>query len=81
MRSTLIIMLVLLVLMAGCSGVIMNPKYAELLDKTSILSDAWADRAEAGTMTPEEKTAALRANADFWAEFRAAKDGKTTGEQ
>jgi len=60
----------------GCSGVQMNARYSELLDKTVILSTDTARRARSGELTEEQKTQALEAQARTWTLFRDARDGK-----
>ena len=66
---------VLLLLLSGCSGVIMNAEYGQLLDKTAALSAQTADRAEAGSLSPGEMTQALVLQAQTWQKFKDAKDG------
>jgi len=43
MKRALCVLAVLIVLLAGCSGVIMNAEYSQLLDKTAALSAETAD--------------------------------------
>jgi uncharacterized protein YcfL len=66
----------LLVLCVGCSGVIMNASYSKLLDQTAALSQETADRAVAGTLSPDDMKAALVSQAAVWQHFRAGRDGK-----
>ena len=61
---------------AGCNGVMLSATYSNLLDTTATLSDETAKQAEAGTLTPEEMTQALRGQAKVWRRFQDARDGK-----
>jgi len=70
-----LIALALLLMLSGCSGVIMNAEYSELLDKTAALSAQTATRAEANGLTPDEMTQALILQAQTWQYFVAARDG------
>ena len=72
--SWLVVVLVLTVVLSGCA-IYMNPTYSNLLDKTTAWSVEVSSRAEAGKLTEEEKTEALKANAGLWEKFRNAKDG------
>ena len=74
----MLIVLVLAVLVSGCSGVILSPKYSALLDKTAALSAETAVRAQGGELSEADKTAALVKQAQVWKEFQAARDGKVT---
>ena len=76
MKRLVILVVLLAVVCGGCSGVWMNAEYSTLLDKTAALSAQTAETAEAGQMTPEQMTLALRKQADVWAMFRNARDGK-----
>jgi uncharacterized lipoprotein YmbA len=78
MKRALCVLAVLIVLLAGCSGVIMNAEYSQLLDKTAALSAETARRAEAGNLTPPEMVDALKAQADVWQKFKDARDGKAS---
>ena len=78
MKRTLMILAVLVVLLSGCSGVIMNAEYSRLLDQTVMLSSAIANTAETGAMSELEMAAALRAHATAWKQFQAARDGKVS---
>ena len=81
-RKSMAMMLMLAAMMiAGCSGVTLSPRYSQILDQTTAWSDAAATRAEAGQMTPDEQTRALRQNATMWAEFQNARDGRKGGEE
>ena len=60
----------------GCSGVLMNAEASSLLDRTAALSESSALQAEAGKMTPEQMTDALRGNANMFHVFRALKKGQ-----
>ena len=61
--------------MAGCSGVILNAEYSQLLDRTAALSAETARRAEANALTGDQMKQALGAQAGIWARFRDARDG------
>ena len=76
MRQTLILIIVAALLVGGCSGVIMNAEYSQLLDETAALSAETADRAEQGKLSSEEMAQALRLQATAWQKFRDARDGK-----
>jgi len=68
--------LLAVLLIAGCRGVVMNPQYSDLLDRTAGLSNETARRAAQGELTSEQMTAALTAQADTWRKFQAARDGR-----
>lgn len=70
-----ILLLLPLLLLAGCSGVRMNGEYSRLLDETAAVSLEYANRAESGTIPPEGMRAALKWNAAVWARFQDARDG------
>jgi len=70
------VLLVLLVVCAGCSGVWMNAEYSQLLDKTVALSKETAARAEAGSLTEADMKASLTVQAAVWQRFKDARDGK-----
>jgi len=65
-----------LLCLVGCSGVQMNAKYSELLDKTAAQADEIAVRASDGRLNSDEKTTALVEQAKLWNRFREARDGK-----
>ena len=67
---------VLAVVLAGCSGVVMNAEYSQLLDRTAALSAETATRAERGQLDANGMKEALRAQADVWQMFVDARDGK-----
>ena len=71
-----IVLLILVGLLSGCSGVIMNAKYANLLDQTAAISQETAERAVAGQLTEDEMKAALVVQANVWQMFRDAREGK-----
>jgi PBP1b-binding outer membrane lipoprotein LpoB len=73
---TVIVMLLLAVLMAGCSGVIMNATYSNMLDQTVALSAETAKRADANQLNTQQMKDALRYQAQTWAYFQKARDGK-----
>ena len=72
----LLMALLILPFIAGCSGVWMNAEYSTLLDKTTALSTETALRAKDGVLTTEQMTVALLKQAETWQKFKAAKDGK-----
>ncbi|KKL14225.1 hypothetical protein LCGC14_2517880 [marine sediment metagenome] len=78
MKKMLTSMLLLIVLTVGtgCSGVIMNARYSELLDRTVVLSDVTATDAEAGELSGDQMIEALRDQADIWRKFQDARDGR-----
>ena len=78
MKRLIAALLVLAVLCAGCSGVIMNAQYSRVLDRTVVIAEEAARRAEAGQLSNEQMVAALRWNAECWKAFQAARDGKET---
>lgn len=81
MKSLLIVLLLLAaVLPAGCTGVMLSAEYSRLLDQTAALSAETAKRAEAGTLTQPQMVSALRYQADCWATFRDARDGRAPGD-
>ncbi len=70
-----IFVVLIVAMLAGCSGVIMNAEYSQLLDKTAALSGETATRAVAGTLSEADKTAALVKQAETWQKFVNARDG------
>ena len=75
MKRFLILALVGLML-AGCSGVIMTAQYSAKLDETAALSAGLAADAARGLLDPNETAAALKYNADAWKCFQQARDGE-----
>ena len=76
MKRLMILALVGLVLMtAGCGGVILNAQYSMLLDETAALSAGLAKDAALGRMDPNDMKAALKYNADAWQCFQEGRDG------
>lgn len=78
MKRVLCVLAVLIVLLAGCSGVIVNAEYSQLLDETAALSAETAHRAEQGKLAAPEMVDALKAQADLWQRFKDARDGKVS---
>lgn len=77
MRWNWILIMVFLALsFAGCSGVWMNAKYANLLDQSCGWAQEAVDRADANQLTPDEMKRALATDANFLRLFRDARDGK-----
>lgn len=70
-----LIVLGLAAAMAGCSGVVLNAQYSQLLDRTAALSAETARRADANALTGDQMKQALDAQAGAWAKFRDARDG------
>jgi len=62
-------------MLAGCSGVIMNAEYSSKLDETAALSAGLAEDAARGKLDPNEMRTALKYNADAWKCFQSARDG------
>ena len=69
------IVLCLTALLAGCSGVILNAEYSQLLDKTAALSAETARRADANSLPVADMKTALRKQASVWRQFKDARDG------
>jgi len=76
-RIGMVLIVVLMVgLLAGCNGVMLNSTYSELLDQTAAWSKAASDRAQAGTMDANSMKTSLDTNAQLWHKFQAARDGR-----
>jgi cytochrome oxidase Cu insertion factor (SCO1/SenC/PrrC family) len=75
MKRLLILALVGLML-AGCSGVIMSPTYSSLLDKWVAISEADATRAVNKTFDANDMTSALIDQYAAFKQFQDARDGK-----
>ena len=75
-RTIAVLLLVLIPLVAGCNGVILNAEYSQLLDETAALSNETAIRAGFGRLDANQMAEALRLQADVWQKFRAARDGR-----
>jgi len=70
-------LLVLLMLVVnGCQGVWLNAEYSDLLDRTTIVSQQIATRANANELSAEEMKHALASQAETWKLFQDARDGK-----
>jgi len=76
MKLRICLALLCLVLLSGCSGVLMNAQYSTLLDQTVAVSKETAVRADAGQLTSVEMVAALKVQASVWQRFKDARDGK-----
>jgi len=74
-KRLLLLALLCSVAAAGCSGVILNAEYSQLLDETTALSVETAARAQRGDLDPNEMVEALTAQAQVWKRFRDARDG------
>ena len=75
MKKLMILALVGLML-AGCSGVIMSPTYSNLLDKWVAISEADATRALNKTFDANDMTSALVDQYAAFKQFQDARDGK-----
>lgn len=75
-RPFLVLALVGLLLIGGCSGVMMNAEYSAQLDKTAAWSADASARAKTGQYTTTQMAEALDINAQAWQAFRDARDGK-----
>ena len=75
MKRTALVLLLVAVLLGGCSGVILNAEYSLLLDRTVALSAETATRAGAGQLSEADMTKALKAQAATWQRFQDARDG------
>lgn len=73
--ATFVLLLALSSTLAGC-GVMMTGEYSRLLDETTALANQTATMAENGQISEQQKTAALRKQADTWVKFQNARDGK-----
>ena len=78
MKRAFCVLVVLVVLLSGCSGVIMNAEYSLLLDRTTALSAETANRAAAGELSGGEMIQSLKAQAEVWQKFKDARDGKVS---
>ena len=76
MRWYLCVVVVLAVVLSGCSGVLLNAEYSQLLDETTALSVETARRAEDGRLDPNDMAKALQAQAGVWQKFQDARDGR-----
>lgn len=70
----IVLAFVLVFIFTGCSGILMNHEYSQLLDRTAAWSKIAAD--QVSNMTDVEKALALRINANAWKRFQDARDGK-----
>jgi len=67
---------ILAVLIVGCNGVWMSPKYSDLLDRTASVSAEMANRANADELSSDDMKAALNSQAETWKLFQNARNGK-----
>ncbi|HUS91424.1 MAG TPA: hypothetical protein VM695_06210 [Phycisphaerae bacterium] len=72
----ILLCLTVLLLVAGCHGVVLNADYSQLLDETAAWTNEVARRAEVGRMDPNDMARALRLSADHWRCFQDARDGR-----
>jgi hypothetical protein len=77
-RLMLMLVLIGLMLLPGCSGVWMNAEYSALLTSTASLSAETASRAQIGQLSPDEMKSALVDQSNTWAKFVAARDGSAS---
>jgi len=75
MKRLLLLALVGLML-AGCSGIVMTAEYSAKLDETAALSAGLAEDAALGRLDPNQMATALKYNADAWKCFQYARDGQ-----
>jgi hypothetical protein len=75
MKKAIVALVLVVLLLPGCSGVLVNAEYSQLIDRTAVLMNESAVRAEAGKLTPEEMAKHLRYSADAWQKIRDARDG------
>ena len=78
MRRMIVIALVGLML-AGCSGVVMNPEYSALLDKFVVLMEADATMALNKQMDANDMTSALVDQYTMFKQIQDARDGVDGG--
>ena len=75
MKKIVILALVGLML-AGCSGVILSPGYSRQLDETAALADSFAKDARAGRMDANDMMSVIDWNATAWKCFQDGRDGR-----
>ena len=76
----LILLLLLAVMLSGCSGVWTNGNYTKLLERTNELAKQSALRAEEHTLTLPQAEAIIIGNANLWQRFVDAAKGKAGAE-
>ena len=76
MKRLMIVALLGLMLLPGCSGVIMSTTYSNLLDKWVAISEADATRALNKTFDANDMTSALVDQYAAFRQFQDARDGK-----
>lgn len=76
-----VLVLAMLVVLPGCSGVWMNAKYSDMFDRAAAVSAEIAKRAEAGEILPADMVGALKRQALTWEKFQNARDGVKGGDQ
>lgn len=81
MRRTILTVVLLLVMVPGCSGVILNAEYSQLLDETSAWTREVARRARAGQLDPNIMSDALHYSATHWERFQDARGGRKSKEK
>jgi len=74
MKRLMILALVGLMLLPGCSEVLLSQKYSLLLDTTADVSIETARRANAGTLSSELAAAALTKQAHTWYAFQCGRN-------
>jgi len=65
-----------LLLVAGCSGVLLSARYSRQLDETAAWSAECARRARTGGLDANQMAEALTGNAEAWRLFQDARDGR-----
>ena len=76
MKKMIASVLLLALVVGGCSGLWANATYSTLIDRTAAASEVTAKKAMVGELTEQQKTDALIAQAMTWRQIKNAKDGK-----
>jgi hypothetical protein len=76
MKTMLTVMVLVGLLVAGCSGVYMNAKYSGDLDQSCGWAQNAVERSDANGFTIDEYKKVLAMDANFLREFKNARDGK-----
>ena len=71
----MIVLMLAVLMVAGCSGLIANAKYSALIDATVAVSDTATTRAVAGDMSGDDMVRALQADNTSWHNIQNAKNG------
>jgi uncharacterized protein YceK len=75
MKRALIVSLLVLLIVAGCSGVIANAKYTKLITDTVAVSDEATTRAVAGAMSSAEMIQIIKLDNASWHHINNARIG------